>query len=1079
MKRHFYQSAIRFGQFLTLLLLLATAAGPQEACGQKPYDRTSLVVVLDDNYPPYTFRDSGGTLRGILPDQWVLWEQKTGVKVDLKAMNWTEAQRLMREGRADVIDTIFYTDERAKLFDFTPSYARIEVPVYAHKTLGGISDVLSLKGFTVGVKAGDAVIDYLTVRGIDSLKEYPSYEALILAAKKQEIKVFSVDQPAAVYFLYKHGIAEQFRESFVLYKGDFHRAVQKGRADLLHLVQDGFNKISRREYRAIDRKWTGTPFQFKDLLRQWSPWIIGVVAAILLLALGNVFLVRRIHDKTAALQNSEKALRESHELFLLFMRHSPIFIYIKEVTATQSRVLMASDNFKEMIGIPGPEMLGKSMEELFPKDFAAKITEDDKAVVAKGNVLKMDEELHGRYYTTIKFPIVLEGKHLLAGYTIDITDRKRAEEAMAEAVNRYDLLAEQNGTVTWEVDLTGRYINLSDATFATAQYRPEELTLRTHFYDLHPEKGREEFKVKMLGYLEKGEPFRNVLHPVTTKSGGIAWFVSSSIPLRNAQGNLRGAWGTSTDITERIRAEDARRESERKYRILTETMKDVVWIVDVDTLRFLYISPSVEKLLGYIPEEVKRGTLADSLVPDQSEKVRKMIREHADEFLAGTITSETFFTFELIQPRKNGTHVITEAVARFWLNPQTGDLELHGSTRDITERKHAEEENKALLMQLVQAQKLESIGRLAGGVAHDFNNMLQVILGYTEMALEQVPAEQPLHEDLLEIKKTTQRSTNLTRQLLTFARKQVIEPKALNVNETVEDLTTMLRRLIGEGIHLEWKPGRDVGTVLMDAGQFDQILVNLCINSRDAIGKSGHITIETSHLEITSAEDLRFEDMSPGTYVVLSIRDDGHGMAPEILERIFEPLFTTKPPGQGTGLGLSMVYGIVKQNGGHIRVDSEPGKGALFQIFLPHYTGDKTAPEIPAVSGAPASVAKETILLVDDEESILLATGRLLESYGYQVLSTNSPLQALRLFEEQGERIDLLITDVVLPDMSGPELVRQLLQLKPNLKHAFMSGHAANLLEGHALCEKDIIFIQKPCTRETLAKKVQEALTKK
>ena len=1079
MKRHLHQPAFRFAPSLGILLLLATAGQPYVACGQKPLDRTSIAVVLDDNYPPYVFRDASGAVRGILPDQWSLWEQKTGVKVDLKAMDWAAAQRLMREGQADVIDTIFFTEERAKLFDFTPPYASIEVPVYAHKTLGGISDIPSLKGFTIGVKAGDAVIDYLTVRGIDSLKQYPSYETLILAAKNHEIKVFSVDQPAAVYFLYKHGIEDQFRESFVLYKGDFCRAVQKRRADLLHLVQDGFDKISRSEYRAIDRKWTGTPFLIKGILRQWGPWVIGVVSAILLLALGNVLLVRRIHDKTAALQNSEKALRESHDLFVLFMRHSPIYIFIKEVTATHSRVLMASDNFLQMIGIPGQAMLGKTMEELFPKEFAAKITADDKAVVAKGEVLKLDEELHGRHYSTIKFPIVQEGKTLLAGYTIDITDRKRAEEAMAEAVKRYALLAEQNGTVTWEVDLKGRYIVLSDATLTTAQYRPEELAGQKHFYDMHPEKGREAFKEKMLGYIERGEPFRNVLHPVITKSGGTAWFVSSSIPVRNAQGSLQGAWGTSTDITARIRAEEARRESERKYRILTETMKDVVWIVDVDTLRFLYISPSVEKLRGYIPEEVKRGTLADSFVPEQAEKVRKLIRSHADEFLAGKITSDTFFTFELAQPRKDGTNVATEAVARFWRNPQTGDLELHGSTRDITKRKHAEEENKALLMQLVQAQKLDSIGRLAGGVAHDFNNMLQVILGYTEMALEQVPVEQPLHEDLLEIKRTAQRSTKLTHQLLTFARKQVLDPKAMNINAAVEDLTAMLRRLIGDGILLEWKPGQNLGTVMMDAGQFDQILVNLCVNARDAIGKAGHIAIETANVEISPSEALRFEDLSPGAYVRLSIRDDGPGMSQEIRDRIFEPFFTTKPPGQGTGLGLSTVYGIVKQSGGNIRVDSEPGKGALFQIYLPRCTGEKAAQEAPAEAGVPASAAHETILLVDDEELVLRATGRNLESRGYQVLATASPRQAIRLFEENRDRIDLLITDVLMPDMSGPELVRHLLKLCPSLKHAYMSGHTANLLEGQVLSEKNIIFIQKPCTRDTLVKKVREALSQK
>ncbi|MGD9781409.1 MAG: transporter substrate-binding domain-containing protein [Kiritimatiellia bacterium] len=282
----------------------------------------SIAVTLDDNYPPYVFRGADGKLQGILPDEWALWEKKTGVKVRLQAMDWAESQRVMREGRADVIDTIFLTEDRAKLYDFTPPYAQIEVPVFAHETLGGIVDVSSLKGFTIGVKAGDAVIEHLARRGIDSLKEYPSYEAIVLAAKNQEIKIFSVDKPAAVYFMYKHGIAGHFNEAMVLYTGEFHRAVGKNRPDLLNLVQTGFNRISKREYRAIERKWMGSPFLFSEILCQWKPWILGGAALILLLVGGNVLLSRRVRAKTSELRRSlgelrtsEEKLRISHEYF--------------------------------------------------------------------------------------------------------------------------------------------------------------------------------------------------------------------------------------------------------------------------------------------------------------------------------------------------------------------------------------------------------------------------------------------------------------------------------------------------------------------------------------------------------------------------------------------------------------------------------------------------------------------------------------------------------------------------------------------------------------------------------------------
>ena len=264
------------------------------AQGQVETNPRPLVVALDDNYPPYVFVGADGNLKGILPDQWALWEKKTGTKVVLQAMEWGKAQQFMREGKADVLDTVFLTPERAQLYDFTPPYARIQVPIYAHKTLTGIGDVDSLKGFTVGVKAGDAVIGHLASHGIDTLQEYPSYEAIIQAAKNKEIKVFSVDQPAAVFFMYKNGIANEFNESMVLYTGEFHRAVRKNRADLLNRVQSGFGRISPREYRAIERKWMGSPFLLREIARQWGLYLLLVLVVILALAALNAILSFRV-----------------------------------------------------------------------------------------------------------------------------------------------------------------------------------------------------------------------------------------------------------------------------------------------------------------------------------------------------------------------------------------------------------------------------------------------------------------------------------------------------------------------------------------------------------------------------------------------------------------------------------------------------------------------------------------------------------------------------------------------------------------------------------------------------------------
>ena len=276
------------------------------AQGQVETNPRPLVVALDNNYPPYSFLDADGGLKGILPDQWALWEKKTGAKVVLQAMEWSKAQQFMREGKADVLDTVFLTPERAQLYDFTPPYARIQVPIYTHKTLTGIGDVDSLKGFTIGVKAGDAVIGNLASHGIDTLQEYPSYEAIVQAAKNQEIRVFSIDQPAAIFYLYKNGIANEFNESMVLYTGEFHRAVRKNRTDLLNLVQSGFGRISPREYRAIERKWMGSPFLLREVARQWGLYLLLLLAGILALAAINAILSFHVRAKTADLRASRE-----------------------------------------------------------------------------------------------------------------------------------------------------------------------------------------------------------------------------------------------------------------------------------------------------------------------------------------------------------------------------------------------------------------------------------------------------------------------------------------------------------------------------------------------------------------------------------------------------------------------------------------------------------------------------------------------------------------------------------------------------------------------------------------------------
>ena len=395
--------------------------------------------------------------------------------------------------------------------------------------------------------------------------------------------------------------------------------------------------------------------------------------------------------------------------------------------------------------------------------------------------------------------------------------------------------------------------------------------------------------------------------------------------------------------------------------------------------------------------------------------------------------------------------------------------------RDIAARIRAEEERRRLQDQVIQAQKMELVGRLAGGIAHDFNNMLGVILGYAEMALLQLDPTLQLYADIKGIRAAAQRSAGLTRQLLAFARRQPVHPKILDLNETMAAMLKMLQRLIGENIQLVCNAGTGLWPVMLDPSQVDQILVNLCVNARDAIAGAGQVVIETSNVAFDAASCNMLEELTPGEYVKLSVRDSGCGMDKETLAHIFEPFFTKKGMSKGTGLGLATVYGIVKQNDGYINVLSEPNHGTTFEIYFPRHgagaEGDHTT--LPPAS---ATRGRETVLLVEDEPQLMRLIRMMLESLGYRVLSAVTPGEAIRLSKEYADEIHLLITDLLMPEMNGRELSKQIQKRHSRIKSLFMSGYAADVINAKGFLEEGIHFLQKPYSMDDLAAKVRSVL---
>ncbi|MHB8091882.1 MAG: PAS domain S-box protein [Syntrophales bacterium] len=544
--------------------------------------------------------------------------------------------------------------------------------------------------------------------------------------------------------------------------------------------------------------------------------------------------------------------------------------------------------------------------------------------------------------------------------------------------------------------------------------------------------------------------------PLTTRNMGMRIRHTKKVPILDANGNPEYLLGISEDITEQ-----KQKEAERE-RLLSaiEQAGEIFITMDAEGV-IQYVNPAFTSVTGYTREEAL----------GQNARILKSVGHEKGFYrdIWANISRGDTFEGRIVNKRQDGTTYIVDST----ISPVFGDdgkiVSYVIVSRDITEHIRLSE-------QLQQAQKMEAVGRLAGGVAHDFNNMLGVIIGHAEMALEKIGPGHPFYDDFNDILKAAERSADLTRQLLAFARKQTVSPVVLDLNVTVEGMLKMLRRLIGENIDLAWLPGADLPLVWMDPVQIDQMLANLCLNARDAIAGVGRLTIETGKTTFDNEYCAEHAGFVPGEFALLAVSDDGCGMDKGTLENIFEPFFTTKGLRQGTGLGLATVYGIVKQNGGFVNVYSEPGQGTTFKIYLPRHAGQFIEPP-EKISGDIRQGGGETVLLVEDE-SVNLELGKImLESFGYSVLAAGSPGEALRLAEEHAGEVDLLMTDVVMPEMNGRELAGRLQALYPGLKCLFMSGYTANVIAHNGVLDEGVHFLQKPFSRQGLAEKVRTALT--
>jgi PAS domain S-box-containing protein len=699
------------------------------------------------------------------------------------------------------------------------------------------------------------------------------------------------------------------------------------------------------------------------------------------------------------------------------------------------------------------EMHGSSLLSFVPGDEHSRISEcltgSDSGGACQAEVPLIRKDGSTIFTIISATPIPADGDEQpgFICFVVDITSRRHIEDALrrSEAYYRVLTTAAQDHIFVINDDDRVEYVNQAAAD--QLRSTPERVIGRRRS-EIFPPEVAERQSANLRKVLEEGQPL--YAEGRTMYLDREVWLSTWLAPIADDSGKVTAVLGLSRDMTARKRAEDELRAAEQRLRVVMANLPLVLWASNRDGVATFCAGQALQ-VLGIAPAEVLGRSLNDLGVQPFTSLGEHIRRALAGESFNSQIDVQDL-TFEASSvPLRDDKHNVTGAT---------------GVIVDITERRRLETE-------LMNAQKMEAIGRLAGGIAHDFNNNLTAIIGYVDMILRQIGDDKPISGDLKEVQRAAERSAGLVRRLLAFGRRQIIQPRELNLNEVIEGLKPMLERLIGESIHVVVTLDPSLRSIVGDASQVEQVVMNLSLNARDAMPAGGTLTIVTRNATARDQLPIR----AAGPHVLMTIRDTGTGMDAGTKQHLFEPFFTTKPVGAGTGLGLSTVYGIVKQLGGFITVDSEIDKGTTFRIFLP---ASGSAPEIVHTTAkpGPAVVGRETILLVEDEDSVRRFAKHALERHGFRVIETASPEQALSLATANDPPIDLLLTDVVMPHLSGPELAERLGKIRPDLPVLYMSGYPSSMVMQGAQSSASVRLLPKPFTTADLLANVDDVLRK-
>ncbi|MFH1738161.1 MAG: PAS domain S-box protein [bacterium] len=799
-----------------------------------------------------------------------------------------------------------------------------------------------------------------------------------------------------------------------------------------------------------------------------------------------------VKERTADLQKdiaerrqAEEALRESEAKFRALAETTNAATFIHR----GAQYCHVNPAMQHISGYTEEELLEMNYWDLIHPDFRELVRE-------RGQLRQRGEPVPSRYETAVlsksgekrwidltACAIELEGQPAVLGTFFDITDRKEAEETLAKSEQMYRAAIEVAGAIPYyENYVTNRYDFVGPGIQALIGYSPDEFTpeIRDSIIEEHILLGHlagltiEEAVEKARG--EDGVSWRADFR-VRTRDGKVRWMTNAAVQVRDERGKVVGSLGILQDITERKQAEEAFQKSERRYRLLAENVTDVIWTMDMN-MRYTYLSPSVVGLLGFTDEEHMPKTPWEVLTPASYELSMKILAEELEIEKHEQKNPHRSRMLEIEQICADGSTIWTEVKMTFLRDENGRAMGILGVTRDLTERKRLEN-------QLRQAQKMEAVGQLASGVAHDFNNLLTAILGNLSLAEREIPDTR--HECLIEARNAANRAADLIKQLLAFSRKSHVNLRPTNMNRIVQEVRLLVRKTIDRRIDISVHTEEGLPNVLADAAQMNSILMNLCVNARDAIYKVMRgqsipdrrsdlfmIAIDTRAATVGSGYCESHTYAHPGQFVILSVSDNGSGMDSETQRRIFEPFFTTKDVGEGTGLGLASVYGIVKQHEGWIDLHSEPGKGTTFEVYLP--VSAQEVEETEKETHEEVSGGTETILFVDDEEMIRKFGKRTLEQYGYTVLLAADGQEALNVFSQERDRIDLVILDLSMPRLSGHEVLEQLRVIAPDAKVIVSSGYFNS---GDSMLEEQLTpaaYVGKPYEPSNLLRTVRNVL---